>query len=637
MGARRDVSVGERERAERRRPSSASRQSPSSDQTGAGILELQRTAGNRAAYRLATQAKLLVDPAGNHFQRETDRVADEVMRSLTSTTVASDDGRTRACRSVDDGVVGVEGDPLGSDTESGIARSRGGGSRLPEGLRRSMEGAFDADFAGVQVHTGPSAAGLNRAMQARAFTVGHAIYFARDQYQPRSTVGQRPLAHELTHALQHAPRLPTAVQRDLDTTALQELVDLEKEPPVANKLNSDRAAALLKKSPSADEKNRIIAIRKVFAGGKAASPPAALTTSTTSPPSPTTTTTAPAPVPTPYVPDPAFLNASHPIVGRIRVKVPTVDDRIIENIERLSQSTTVAGGSYYSTFFTEVDSLLTDVPAAAWVTFSGASQNLAGLFKSLALQYKNDKSVGGYKGMASEILAALRNAALAEEPTVRIPKDYKPISSAFATTKDKTKNTKTATAAPIATPAPRVMVQDVDRTDLFKVSGDKFYVEVKADSHTAVQKHHNYLVPQLKRYLEVIQTINDNYTQVLSKPDPLSAKEQKMKAKTDPRTRMPAIEITDPTGWLELFQPGGVRASAPSGGTAPAPPATRSTAAMYSSNGFWLFIGGQRFSPVELGRIDGHVQAHIASINPTKFLAPAAFAAGATPDLAACY
>ena len=185
--------------------------------------------------------------------------------------------------------------------------------------------------------------------------------------------------------------------------------------------------------------------------------------------------------------------------------------------------------------------------------------------------------------------------------------------------------------------------------------GIKFYVEVKADSHTARKKHHNYLSPQLKRYLEVIDTIEHKYAEAKSKMGALNSKEQKMKAKTDARLRMAAVEITDPSGWIELFgqrplktskvstgstPSGGASSSgAPSGVASPAtaPVPTRSTIGEYAKDNFWLFIGGQRFSPATLGIIDAHVQGHIAWIDPSKFPAPSAFAGVALPDLSLCY
>lgn len=171
----------------------------------ARIVEVQRRAGNRAAYRLATgeiaQPKLDVGPAGDHYEREADMVADSVMRNLgAAVTPDGDDGKVR--RSVEAASVGLEGGPLEADVEASIQRQRGQGEALPPALRTSMEGSFGADFSSVRVHADSSADALNRSMQARAFTVGSDIFFSRGQYQPGTASGQSLLAHELTHTLQ---------------------------------------------------------------------------------------------------------------------------------------------------------------------------------------------------------------------------------------------------------------------------------------------------------------------------------------------------------------------------------------------------------------------------------------------------
>jgi hypothetical protein len=194
----------ERATAMRRPPPSGAR-AASSARTACGLLDLQRTAGNRAVHRLSTRAviqpKLDVGPAGDRFEREADQVADEVMRfhSAVVTDVADD---TKVARSLVDGVVGLEGGPLDADTEGAIQRRRGQGAPLPSALRSSMEGSFGADFSSVRVHADTAADALSRSMQARAFTVGSDIFFARGQYQPTTTAGQRVLAHELTHTVQ---------------------------------------------------------------------------------------------------------------------------------------------------------------------------------------------------------------------------------------------------------------------------------------------------------------------------------------------------------------------------------------------------------------------------------------------------
>jgi hypothetical protein len=63
-------------------------------------------------------------------------------------------------------------------------------------------GAFD--FSQVRVHTDARAAQSAAAVDALAYTVGADIVFGAGQYAPRSSGGQRMLAHELTHVVQQA-------------------------------------------------------------------------------------------------------------------------------------------------------------------------------------------------------------------------------------------------------------------------------------------------------------------------------------------------------------------------------------------------------------------------------------------------
>jgi hypothetical protein len=62
-----------------------------------------------------------------------------------------------------------------------------------------MEGAFDADFGSVRVHTDSTVAD---SIDAVAFTHGNQVHFAPGAYAPESTSGQHLIAHELTHTLQ---------------------------------------------------------------------------------------------------------------------------------------------------------------------------------------------------------------------------------------------------------------------------------------------------------------------------------------------------------------------------------------------------------------------------------------------------
>ena len=97
-----------------------------------------------------------------------------------------------------------DGDAM-RDVEGAIASTRGGGQSLDRGVQSQMGEALGADFSGVRVHADSHADGLNRSLQARAFTVGQDIYFRQGEYSPGNSTGRELLAHELTHVVQQNP------------------------------------------------------------------------------------------------------------------------------------------------------------------------------------------------------------------------------------------------------------------------------------------------------------------------------------------------------------------------------------------------------------------------------------------------
>jgi hypothetical protein len=90
----------------------------------------------------------------------------------------------------------------GSNVESQLNNSKGGGSPLPDEVRSFMEARFGADLSQVRVHTGSEAVEMNKELNAQAFTHGKDIYFGSGRYNPGSSEGKHLLAHELTHVLQ---------------------------------------------------------------------------------------------------------------------------------------------------------------------------------------------------------------------------------------------------------------------------------------------------------------------------------------------------------------------------------------------------------------------------------------------------
>src|SRR5712692_284709 len=79
---------------------------------------------------------------------------------------------------------------------------RSPGQPLDPATRAFMEPRFGHDFSQVRVHTDAQAGESARAVNARAYTVGHNIVFDAGQYAPETSAGRRLLAHELTHVLQ---------------------------------------------------------------------------------------------------------------------------------------------------------------------------------------------------------------------------------------------------------------------------------------------------------------------------------------------------------------------------------------------------------------------------------------------------
>lgn len=82
--------------------------------------------------------------------------------------------------------------------------SSSGGETLSTPVRSLMESRLGWDFSSVRVHRDARANTLARAINARAFTLDHDIFFAGSEYRPDSAEGRHLLAHELTHVVQQS-------------------------------------------------------------------------------------------------------------------------------------------------------------------------------------------------------------------------------------------------------------------------------------------------------------------------------------------------------------------------------------------------------------------------------------------------
>jgi hypothetical protein len=78
--------------------------------------------------------------------------------------------------------------------------------------RRWAGGHFGHDFGSVRVHAGDRAAESARAIRSLAYTVGNQIVVDPARYRAGTPAGQRLLAHELTHVIQHGDAAVRAVR-----------------------------------------------------------------------------------------------------------------------------------------------------------------------------------------------------------------------------------------------------------------------------------------------------------------------------------------------------------------------------------------------------------------------------------------
>jgi lysozyme family protein len=171
------------------------------------------------ASRVQVEPKLTVNTPEDMYEREADRVADQVMRMPGPQVqpAAADGGGCPECGKEQSGheqfqIGPVEANSAGDITVPPVVHEvfSSLGQPLDPTTRGFMESRFGHDFSKVRVHTGPRADDAARAVQARAFTMGHDMVFGTDQYASHGTRERRLLAHELTHVLQQRPSVDSA-------------------------------------------------------------------------------------------------------------------------------------------------------------------------------------------------------------------------------------------------------------------------------------------------------------------------------------------------------------------------------------------------------------------------------------------
>ncbi|MFT6502886.1 MAG: hypothetical protein ACJASQ_003018 [Crocinitomicaceae bacterium] len=147
--------------------------------------------------------------------------------------------KCNACASMSDQIQKKGNDSASGNVESTLASSKGGGSKMDNDTRSTMESGIGADFSGVKIHTDSKAEKMNQDLGAKAFTNGSDVYFNKGQYNPSSKSGQHLLAHELTHTVQQG--------------AASETVQKKEEAPEEEKIQQKSELAIQKKDACADD------------------------------------------------------------------------------------------------------------------------------------------------------------------------------------------------------------------------------------------------------------------------------------------------------------------------------------------------------------------------------------------------
>lgn len=148
-----------------------------------------------SAAQFNPQPEPTVGRAGDICEQEADRVANQVMAGSAPVTAIGISPRLQRFSIQPQG----QGAAAPESEDQALA---GPGRPLEPGLREEMEQRFNADFSAVRIHTDTRAHVLARALQARAFTIGHHVAFGVRRYAPDTGTGKRLLAHELAHVMQ---------------------------------------------------------------------------------------------------------------------------------------------------------------------------------------------------------------------------------------------------------------------------------------------------------------------------------------------------------------------------------------------------------------------------------------------------
>jgi hypothetical protein len=238
-------------------------------------LALQRNAGNRAVTqvleteggkrpptgdvykkkRFGLQTKLTVNEPGDIYEREADRIADQVMAAPAHSAINGAPPGSQRFSGQSNGQMAA----APASVDQALASP---GRPLEPALRQDMEQRFGYDFSRVRVHADGGAANAARAVQARAYTSGRDIVFGSGEYAPATVDGKSLLAHELVHVVQQAAGTAGSIQGALAVQS-QAPKDTDKEiaekkclTPISHSMMDAGHGGMIQRQPNTKAQDR---------------------------------------------------------------------------------------------------------------------------------------------------------------------------------------------------------------------------------------------------------------------------------------------------------------------------------------------------------------------------------------------
>jgi len=171
-----------------------------------------RALGNQAVGRLIPN-QLAGSVPGDDYEQQAQRIAAAVTRRPAERVQPScrkcEAGGAAlypTCEKIPERPMEIQRAPISSNDSSGRSppalAGLGAGRPLDGTTRAFFERRFDHDFGRVRVHADARAARTAAGLGARAFTVGRDVVFGAGAWAPDTPLGQRLIAHELTHVVQ---------------------------------------------------------------------------------------------------------------------------------------------------------------------------------------------------------------------------------------------------------------------------------------------------------------------------------------------------------------------------------------------------------------------------------------------------